>query len=291
MQTQTLNKQLKNSLGLPQLPADLLTAYKLSDLTELNTFENDDIEVIGAININLLNKLAQNDNSEWQIGIDEAGRGPLLGDVVVSAVLLPNNLSGEIEHINLENTQLALLNDSKKLTEKKRDALFEIIPNEAVAYITVSISATVIDTINILQASLLGMRLAGNYLLANVIKQMQLSGITQYPQVAFLYDGNKLPILNHQFYTKLGFDITNIKHEAVIKGDGKYSSIAAASVLAKVTRDSQMYELANKYPDYGIEKHKGYPTKVHFEMLKTKGVLPEHRMSFAPVKRVLASHV
>lgn len=220
------------------------------------------------------------------IGIDEAGRGPLLGSVVVAAAILLPEHSGEFGECDLTQTELASLNDSKKLSEKKRTVLDEVIKKNALAYAMVEVPAGVIDVVNILQASLLGMRLAGDVLLqqlSSVLNKNELMNLS----IQLHYDGNKLPLLNTQQYAEWGYQPTCIQHTAVIKGDGKLTDIAAASVLAKVTRDDQMYELAKEYPDYGIDKHKGYPTKQHFAMLEKYGVLPEHRRSFAPVKRLL----
>lgn len=174
-------------------------------------------------------------------GLDEAGRGPLCGPVVAAAVILPIGL--EIEG----------LNDSKKLTEKKREALFEIIKEKAVAYAIAEASPEEIDEINILNASMLAMRRA----------------VEALPVKAdfALIDGN----------CSRGF---NIPTQTVVKGDSKSYSIAAASILAKVTRDRQCLELDRLYPEYGIAKHKGYPTKDHMEAVRTHGVAPIYRKSF-----------
>ena len=174
-------------------------------------------------------------------GCDEAGRGPLCGPVVAAAVILPLGL--EIEG----------LNDSKKLTEKKREALFDIIKEKAVAYAIAEASPAEIDEINILNASMLAMRRA----------------VEALPIKAdfALIDGN----------CSRGFDIPT---ETVVKGDAKSYSIAAASILAKVTRDRQCEELDKAYPEYGIAKHKGYPTKDHMEAVKKYGPSPIYRRSF-----------
>lgn len=249
-----------------------------------------------------------NEHSSWQIGVDEAGRGPLLGSVTVGAVLLPQHLSGLFTELDLSTTAICMINDSKKISEKKRDKLSQIIPEVALAYSVVNVPASVIDEINILQASLLGMRIASDEL----IKQLATDLITHnlsmsaFSDFMVLYDGNKVPQTDDALLQRLGQRLlqrldqslsqdlnqewganTCIHHQAVIKGDATYSSIAAASILAKVSRDEQMYELAKRYPDYGIEKHKGYPTKAHFEALQTQGVLAEHRRSFAPVQKAL----
>ena len=174
-------------------------------------------------------------------GCDEAGRGPLCGPVVAAAVILPPEL--EIEG----------LNDSKKLTEKKREALFDIIKEKAVAYAIAEASPAEIDEINILNASMLAMRRA----------------VEALPVKAdfALIDGN----------CSRGFEIPT---ETVVKGDAKSYSIAAASILAKVTRDRQCIELDKEYPEYGIAKHKGYPTKDHMEAVRKYGPAPIYRMSF-----------
>ena len=174
-------------------------------------------------------------------GVDEAGRGPLCGPVVAAACILPPDL--EIEG----------LNDSKKLTPKKREALFEIICRSAVAYCIAEASVEEIDELNILEADLLAMRRA-------------IDGLGVPAEFA-LIDGN----IARDF---------QIPAKAVIGGDAKSMSIAAASILAKVTRDRQCEELDREYPEYGIAKHKGYPTKLHVEKLLEYGPCPEHRNSF-----------
>lgn len=174
-------------------------------------------------------------------GCDEAGRGPLCGPVVAAAVILPRGLIIEG------------LNDSKKLTEKKREALFEIIKEKAIAYAIAEASPEEIDEINILNASMLAMRRAVEAL--NV------------PADFALIDGN----------CSRGFKIPT---ETVVKGDSKSYSIAAASILAKVTRDRQCIELDKLYPQYGIAKHKGYPTKEHMDAVRQYGPAPIYRKSF-----------
>ena len=174
-------------------------------------------------------------------GCDEAGRGPLCGPVVAAAVILPCGL--EIEG----------LNDSKKLSEKKREILFEIIKEKAIAYAIAEASPAEIDEINILNASMLAMRRA----------------VEALPVKAdfALIDGN----------CSRGFEIPT---ETVVKGDAKSYSIAAASILAKVTRDRQCAELDKAYPEYGIAKHKGYPTKEHMDAVREYGPAPIYRKSF-----------
>ncbi len=174
-------------------------------------------------------------------GVDEAGRGPLAGPVFAAAVILPDGL----EDIGL--------NDSKKLSEKKRDALFDIIKEKAISYSIASASEKEIDEINILNATFLAMKRA-------------VEGLKIKPDIA-LIDGNRKPN-------------TGIKEETIIKGDAKSISIAAASILAKVSRDRYMLELDSQYPEYQFAKHKGYPTALHYEMIKKYGVSPVHRVTF-----------
>lgn len=174
-------------------------------------------------------------------GCDEAGRGPLCGPVVAAAVILPIGL--EIEG----------LNDSKKLSEKKREALFDIIKEKAVAYSIAESTPAEIDELNILNASMLAMRRA-------------VEGLSVKADFA-LIDGN----------CSRGFEIPT---ETVVKGDAKSYSIAAASILAKVTRDRGCVELDREYPEYGIAKHKGYPTKDHMDAVRKYGPAPIYRKSF-----------
>lgn len=182
-------------------------------------------------------------------GTDEAGRGPLVGSVVAAAVILdPNN-------------PIEGLNDSKKLTEKKREKLFIEIKEKALAWAIAESSAQEIDELNILQASLLAMRRA--------IEKLKI----QPDHV--LVDGNK------------ELKGLQMSCEAVIGGDAIHAEISAASILAKVTRDHDMVELDKKYPQFGFAKHKGYPTKAHFEAIAEHGVIDEHRRSFGPVRKVL----
>ena len=174
-------------------------------------------------------------------GVDEAGRGPLAGPVVAAACILPDGFVIEG------------LNDSKKLTEKKRDKLFDVIIANAIDYSIASASVEEIEEINILNAAMLAMKRAIN-------------GLKIKPDLA-LIDGN----------TSRGFDV---KTETVVGGDAKSPSIAAASILAKVTRDRMCYEFDKEYPEYGFAKHKGYGTKLHTEAIKAYGVTPIHRPSF-----------
>lgn len=181
------------------------------------------------------------DGYEIVCGVDEAGRGPLAGPVYAAAVILPKG------HI------IEGVNDSKKLSEKKRDELFDKVIDECVAYSVGIATEQEIDEINILQATFLAMRRA-------------VEGLNVKPDIA-LIDGNKTP----------GLDI---EQRAIVKGDGKSANIAAASIIAKVSRDRYMLEMAEKYPEYQFEKHKGYGTKLHYEMLEKYGVSPIHRKTF-----------
>lgn len=184
-------------------------------------------------------------------GIDEAGRGPLAGPVCAAAVILP--IGTEIEG----------LNDSKKLTEKKREMLFPIITKKAIAYGIGFASEQEIDEINVLNATFLAMRRA-----------VEALGIS--PDL-LLIDGNQKPKIG------VGEEVT------VIKGDAKSVSVAAASVLAKVSRDRYMLEIAQEYPQYAFEKHKGYGTKLHYEKIAEYGVSPIHRKTF--LKKILGDTV
>lgn len=180
-------------------------------------------------------------------GVDEAGRGPLAGSVFAAAVILPEGLV--IEGVT----------DSKKLTEKKREELFEIIKEKATAWCVASASVEEIEEMNILQADMLAMKRA-------------VEGLSVPADFAMI-DGNKEP--------KLSIPCT-----AIVKGDAKSESIAAASILAKVSRDRLMTELSEKYPEYGFEKHKGYGTKAHREAILTHGPCEIHRLSF--LKKLMA---
>ena len=174
-------------------------------------------------------------------GVDEAGRGPLAGPVCAAAVILPEHL------------QIPGLTDSKKLSDKKRRELFPVIQEQAVAYGIGLASEAEIDEINILQATFRAMRRA-------------LDQLSVRPEIA-LIDGNR--------ETDFGLPV-----KTVVKGDSLSANIAAASVLAKVTRDNIMVELARQYPEYGFEIHKGYGTKAHYEALRTYGPCPIHRKTF-----------
>lgn len=186
-------------------------------------------------------KLYNDNGNKIVCGIDEAGRGPLAGSVYAAAVILP------------ENTIIDGVNDSKKLTEKKREYLFEVIKEKALSYNISFSTPEEIEEYNILNATFLAMRRA-------------VEGLKIKPDVA-LVDGNRLPELG-------------IESHCIIRGDNLSESIACASILAKVTRDRVMKKEAEIYPEYGFEKHKGYGTAFHTEMIKKYGPCPIHRKSF-----------
>ena len=217
-----------------------------------------------------------------QIGVDEAGRGPLLGSVTVAAAILPPAWSGLIEDAPLDQTPLQILTDSKKLSEKKRDQLFPLVREHALGYVIADIPAAVIDQVNILQATMLGMRLCTEQLLTAAASQMTNGAACQV-----LFDGNRCPEIDEALLNQNGIVCSDIDMQAWVKGDARHTSIAAASILAKVSRDQTMYQLAEQYPLYNIAKHKGYPTAAHLQAIDTYGVLPEHRRSFGPVRRAL----
>ena len=182
-------------------------------------------------------------------GVDEAGRGPLAGPVTVAAVILD------------PARPIAGLNDSKQLSERKREALYPLILERALAWRIAFVEAIEIDQLNILQATLTGTRRA-------------LQGLSIPPSHA-LIDGNKLP-------TDLPCPAT-----AIIGGDASEPAISAASILAKVSRDRRMLELHAHYPQYGFDRHKGYPSAAHRAALLAHGPCPEHRRSYAPVRKLL----
>lgn len=181
-------------------------------------------------------------------GVDEVGRGPLVGNVVAAAVILDPNCS------------ITGLTDSKALSAKRREALDVLIREQALAYAIAHATPEEIDTLNIYHATHLAMRRA-------------IDALTPRAEYV-LVDGNRLP--GHE-----------LPGQAVVKGDARHDAIAAASILAKVSRDAEMVALDERYPDYGFARHKGYPTKEHLAALDTWGPLPEHRRSFGPVRRQL----
>lgn len=178
------------------------------------------------------------------LGVDEAGRGPMAGPLVVGGVIFPEDFYDE------------RINDSKKLTEKKREALYDIIIENALAYQIEVLSVEEVDTLNVYEASRTGMK--------RIVESLE-----------------------PDFTLSDAMPLGDIPHLSIIKGDAKSLSIGAASILAKVTRDRIMKEYGKQYPEYGFEKHKGYVTKAHKETLEKYGVTPIHRKSFAPVQKVL----
>lgn len=191
------------------------------------------------------------DFSEQQLiaGVDEVGRGPLVGNVVTAAVIL--DPAHPIEG----------LADSKKLSEKKRELLYDEIVEKALAWCVASATPEEIDELNILHATMLAM-------------QRAVLGLAVKPEFVYV-DGNRCPELPYP-------------SEPVVKGDSKIKEISAASILAKVVRDREMKALDARFPEYGFAKHKGYPTAAHFEALKKHGPLAEHRRSFRPVRELIA---
>ncbi|WP_129587659.1 ribonuclease HII [Herbaspirillum robiniae] len=181
-------------------------------------------------------------------GVDEAGRGPLAGPVFAAAVILD------------PSRPVNGLRDSKKLSEAARDSLALEIKANALAWSIASCSEQEIDELNILHASMLAMRRA-------------VEGLATQPTLA-LIDGNRCPVMS-------------IRSEAIVKGDDKVPAISAASILAKTARDAALMVLHDTYPHYGFDRHKGYPTALHLEMLSLHGVSPVHRRSYAPVKALL----
>ena len=184
------------------------------------------------------------------VGVDEVGRGPLVGDVVAAAVILPVGC-------NLP------LKDSKKLSALKREELAAQIKEQAVAYAIAIATPDEIDELNILHATMLAMQRA-------VLKVQETQSVITHVYI----DGNRCPKLT-------------LPCEAVVKGDDKIMEISAASILAKVYRDNQMLELDKQHPEYGFAQHKGYPTAKHLELIKKHGLIPGYRKSFKPVKQLL----
>lgn len=189
--------------------------------------------------------------NELICGVDEAGRGPLAGPVFAAAVILD------------EENPVVGLRDSKKLTAARRELLAERIKESALAWCIAQASEEEIDRLNILQASMLAMRRA-------------IEGLSLLPTLA-LIDGNRCPACA-------------VRTEPIIGGDDKVAQISAASILAKTARDQALLALHERYPHYAFDKHKGYPTALHLERLRLHGVSPVHRLSYAPVREVLAAH-
>lgn len=245
------------------------------------------IRLSGRLNVSALDAdiASQTQAPLLQIGVDEAGRGPLLGSVNVAAAILPSRWSGLIEDQPLCDTPLSILTDSKKLSEKKRDLLYPIVQTHAIGHIIADVPAQVIDQLNILQATMLGMRVCSEVLIQALAIKLAGAPI----KIEVLYDGNRCPALPDSVFIDFGIPRSVVDCQAWVKGDGRHTSMAAASVLAKVSRDEVMYALDTQYPQYGIAKHKGYPTAAHVQAISEHGVLPEHRRSFAPIKKALES--
>lgn len=182
---------------------------------------------------------------EWLAGVDEAGAGPLAGRVYAAAVILA------------PGTELPYLNDSKKVTPRRRELLFDLIQAQAVSWSVAWVEAEEIDQLDILNSRMLAM-------------QRAVDGLNPAPQLV-LVDGNR----DHGSRCAI-----TAPHQLVVKGDAHSASIAAASILAKVSRDRYMEEMARVYPQYAFEQHKGYPTKLHYELLREYGPCPIHRRSF-----------
>ncbi|QIQ20463.1 ribonuclease HII [Zophobihabitans entericus] len=195
-----------------------------------------------------MNTLFVYPNAKLIAGVDEVGRGPLCGDVVTAAVILD------------PKKPISGLADSKKLTEKKREMLFDVIKENALAWCVARASVAEIDQLNILHATMLAM-------------QRAIAGLSIQPDFV-LVDGNQAPAFG-------------IATQTVVKGDSLVAEISAASILAKVTRDREMIELDKQYPQYGLAQHKGYPTKAHMDAITLHGVNQHYRTSFAPVRKLL----
>ncbi|WP_419835071.1 ribonuclease HII [Endozoicomonas atrinae] len=201
------------------------------------------------------NQFDWNETSETGIiiaGVDEVGRGSLCGPVIAAAVIL--DPARPIEG----------LNDSKKLSEKRREELFDVICHGALAWSLGRADVAEIDELNILHATMLAM-------------QRAVEGLSVKPELAYI-DGNRCPNLS-------------CRAEAIVKGDSRVPEIAAASIIAKVTRDREMVIMDSEWPGYGIAGHKGYPTKVHMEALRKLGPAPVHRRSFKPVRELISESV
>ena len=196
-------------------------------------------------------------------GVDEVGRGPLVGDVVTAAVILdPDN-------------PIEGLMDSKKLSEKKRNLLSIEIKEKAIAWSLGRANPQEIDTLNILHATMLAM-------------QRAVAGLNVVPDFV-LVDGNRCPTFLSNA-SETGQQSNKIASQAVVKGDARVAEISAASIIAKVARDNEMIALDKLHPEYGFAKHKGYPTKLHLEKIVEHGVLDCYRQSFKPVARVLGTY-
>lgn len=206
--------------------------------------------------------------TNYEIGVDEAGRGPIAGDVFAAAVILDsaNKIDG--------------LKDSKKLSEKKRNALAEEIKQKALFFAIARANLEEILRLNILWAAMLAMQRAVQSVILQSLEK------NDHSQFLVQIDGNKQPDFS-DFVTSQQNQNLQLQTQTIVKGDALFANIAAASILAKTARDAEMCELDKQFPQYQFAKHKGYPTPKHLELVKTFGVSPIHRIGFAPIKNLL----
>ena len=206
--------------------------------------------------------------TNYEIGVDEAGRGPIAGDVFAAAVILDS--ANKIEG----------LNDSKKLSEKKRNALAEEIKQKALFFAIARANLEEILRLNILWAAMLAMQRAVQSVILQSLEK------NDHSQFLVQIDGNKQPDFS-DFVKSQQKQNLQLQTQTIVKGDALFANIAAASILAKTARDAEMCELDKQFPQYQFAKHKGYPTPKHLELVKTFGVSPIHRIGFAPIKNLL----
>lgn len=206
--------------------------------------------------------------TNYEIGVDEAGRGPIAGDVFAAAVILDsaNKIDG--------------LKDSKKLSEKKRNTLAEEIKQKALFFAIARANLEEILRLNILWAAMLAMQRAVQSVILQSLEK------NDHSQFLVQIDGNKQPDFS-DFVTSQQNQNLQLQTQTIVKGDALFANIAAASILAKTARDAEMCELDKQFPQYQFAKHKGYPTPKHLELVKTFGVSPIHRIGFAPIKNLL----
>ncbi len=206
--------------------------------------------------------------TNYEIGVDEAGRGPIAGDVFAAAVILDsaNKIDG--------------LNDSKKLSEKKRNALAEEIKQKALFFAIARANLEEILRLNILWAAMLAMQRAVQSVILQSLEK------NDHSQFLVQIDGNKQPDFSDFVKSQQNQNL-QLQTQTIVKGDALFANIAAASILAKTARDAEMCELDKQFPQYQFAKHKGYPTPKHLELVKTFGVSPIHRIGFAPIKNLL----
>ena len=206
--------------------------------------------------------------TNYEIGVDEAGRGPIAGDVFAAAVILDsaNKIDG--------------LNDSKKLSEKKRNALAEEIKQKALFFAIARANLEEILRLNILWAAMLAMQRAVQSVILQSLEK------NDHSQFLVQIDGNKQPDFSDFVKSQQNQNL-QLQTQTIVKGDALFANIAAASILAKTARDAEMCELDKQFPQYQFAKHKGYPTPKHLELVKTFGISPIHRIGFAPIKNLL----